>query len=83
MIIRSIDSGYDFKPTPLAFVIAIAATCIILYSFMYDTGATLKQQMPKQYGYGLLIAGDALYVVAFIMSYMNSRGTVHRAKATR
>jgi hypothetical protein len=70
LIIRSINRGYDFKPTPLAFVIAIAATFIILYSFMYDTGATLRQQMPKPYGYGLLIAGDILYIVAFLISYM-------------
>ncbi len=77
MIIRSIDRGYEFKPTPLAFVIAIAATFIILYSFMYDTGATLRQQMPKPYGYGLLIAGDVLYIVAFLISYR--RGTLQRA----
>jgi len=79
MIIRSFDRGYEFRPTPLAFVIAIAATCIILYSFMYDTGATLHQKMPLPYKYGLLIIGDVLYVLAFVISYMSRRGTLQRA----
>ena len=79
IIIRSIDIGYEFKPSPLAFVIAIAATFIILYSFMYDTGATLRQQMPEPYKYGLLITGDVLYIAAFLMSYLRRRGTLQRA----
>ena len=79
MIIRSIDRGYEFKPSPLAYVIAIAATFIILYSFMYDTGATLRQQMPEPYKYGLLITGDVLYIAAFLMSYLRRRGTLQRA----
>ncbi|UCH80715.1 MAG: hypothetical protein JSW20_13405 [Nitrospiraceae bacterium] len=69
LIIRYIHRGHEFRPAPLAFAIAIAATCIILYSFMYDTGATLRQQMPAPYKYGLLIAGDFLYIVAFLISY--------------
>ncbi len=79
MIIRSIHKGYEFSPAPIAFVIAIAATFIILYSFMYDTGATLRQQMPEPYKYGLLITGDILYIVAFLISYMKNRGTLQRA----
>ncbi len=79
VITRSLDRGEDFRPSLASFVIAGAATFIILYSFMYDTGATLRQQMPKPYGYGLLIIGDALYIVAFLMSYIKCRGTLQRA----
>ena len=78
LIIRSIERGEEFRPALSAFVIAIAATFIILYSFMYDTGATLHQQMPKPYKYGLLILGDFLYIAAFLISH-KSRGTACRA----
>ena len=73
LIIRSIERGEEFRPTLLAFAIAIAATFIILYSFMYDTGATLRQQMPKPYKYGLLITGDFLYITAFSISNMKRK----------
>ena len=83
MIIRSIEKGEEFKPTSTAFVIAITATFIILYSFMYDTGATLRQQMPKPYKYQLLIIGNILYIVAFLMSYMKrKRSRIRGAKGS-
>jgi hypothetical protein len=59
----------EFRPTPLSIFIALAATVMILYSFMYDTGATLHQQMPEPYKYWLLILGDVLYMIAFLLSY--------------
>ncbi len=74
MIIKSIERENEFRPTLPAFVIALAATFIILYSFMYDTGATLHQQMPRPYKYGFLIIGDVLYITAFLMSYMKRKG---------
>jgi len=74
MMIRSLEKGHEFSPTPMAFVIAIVATCLILYSFMYDTGATLHQQMPLPYKYWLLIIGNILYITAFLMSYFKGRG---------
>jgi hypothetical protein len=79
LIIRSIGKGEEFRPTLPAFIIALAATFIILYSFMYDTGATLHQHMPKPYKYGLLIIGDVLYIAAFLISHNKSRGTACRA----
>jgi hypothetical protein len=79
LIIRSINNGYEFRPTLSAFVIAIGATFIILYSFMYDTGATLHQQMPMPYKYGFLIIGDVFYIAAFLISHINSRGTLQCA----
>jgi len=69
VMVNSIEKGRDFKPTGLAWLLGLSATAIILYSFMYDTGATLHQQMPIPYKYEFLIVGNVLYVTAFLMSY--------------
>ena len=81
IMIRSLERGHEFNPGPLAFAIALVATCIILYSFMYDTGATLHQQVPLPYKYWLLIIGTILYITAFLMSYFKDRGMACHAPA--
>jgi len=68
-IIRLFARGYLFGTTPLAWLLSVAATAAILYSFMSDTNATLHQQMPQPYCYSLLIAGLLLYMIAFVLSY--------------
>jgi hypothetical protein len=73
LIAYSCAKGSEFSPSLLSYVLSIIATAIILYSFMYDTGATLHQQMPKPYRYDLLIIGDLLFIVAFMVSYIKSR----------
>jgi len=70
LIINSLERGFEFKPTGTAWLLGLAATAIILYSFMYDTEATLHQQMPKPYKYELLIIGNLLYIGAFVLSYL-------------
>ena len=60
-----VDRGYDFRPTWLSWLLSIAATALILYSFMRDFDATLHQQMPQAYSYWMLIAGLFLYCTAF------------------
>jgi hypothetical protein len=65
--------GYTFKPTAFTWTLSIAATTILLYSFMRDTDATLRQQMPHDYPYILLIAGLLLYMVAFWNSYIRAK----------
>jgi hypothetical protein len=47
-----------------AWLAGIAATGMILYSFMYDTGAAVRGMMPRSYPFGLLAAGIALYGIA-------------------
>ena len=77
LIINSLERGFEFKPTGPAWLLGLAATAIILYSFMYDTEATFHQQMPKHYRYELLVIGDLLYIGAFILSYVKSRDTAY------
>ncbi len=61
--------GYTFRPTALAWVLSVVGTTALLFSFMWDTGATLHQQMPQPYMYGLLIVGLLLNLIAYLVSY--------------
>ncbi len=61
--------GYDFRPSLTTYILASAGVVLVLYSFMWDTGATLYQQLPQPYHYELLIIGNILFVVAFVDSY--------------
>jgi hypothetical protein len=72
-IIHFLQHGYDFHPTRLTWILAIAATLILLYSFMRDLPATLHFQMPQPYWYGLLIVGNLLYLAAFIHTVRHLR----------
>lgn len=67
-LIRLIQSGYDFKPLLSTWLLAIAATAMLLYSFMHDLDATLRFQMPQPYDYWILISGLTLYIVAYLIS---------------
>jgi len=60
-----VEKGYYFRPTGFSWLLSIAATALILYSFMRDFDATLNQQMPQPYSYRMLVAGLLLYCVAF------------------
>ncbi|MCK5139407.1 MAG: hypothetical protein KAQ85_06160, partial [Thermodesulfovibrionia bacterium] len=46
-IIDSFHKGSDFKPKPLSRIFTLIGTGLILYSFLYDTNATLYQHPPK------------------------------------
>lgn len=75
-ITRLYARGYLFRATPLAWILSIAATSAILYSFMSDTNATLHQQMPQPYWYSLLVAGLLFYTIAFVHSYRRTTAPV-------
>ena len=66
---RLCQKGFSFKPTVRTWILAVLATAMILFSFMYDLDATLRFQMPRPYLYWLLISGLALYIVAYLHSY--------------
>lgn len=68
-IISLFARGYTFRPTALAWVLSVFGTAALLFSFMRDTGATLYQQMPQPYMYGLLIVGLLLNLIAYLVSY--------------
>lgn len=63
---------HKFGKPRLTTVLTLLGTAPILYSFMYDTAATLNQQMPQDYRYGLLAAGLILYLAAFRAAYGRS-----------
>ena len=47
-------------------LLGVLATAAIVYSFLHDTGAGLRFEMPRPYPYFLLIAGMILYAVAAV-----------------
>ena len=66
--------GYTFRPDLWTWLAAIVATGLILYTFMRDTGAALKQQTPEPYSYGLFVLGLLLYMGAFLWAYHRTPG---------
>jgi hypothetical protein len=64
---------HRFRSPWLTFGLTLLGSAIILWSFMGDTGATLHQQMPQDYRYGLLAAGLIVYIAAFRLAYGRSR----------
>ena len=68
-ITHLVHRGYDFKPTVLTWILACAATAVILFSFMRDFNATLHQNMPRPYHYSLLVTGLFLYCGAYFHTY--------------
>ncbi|HWR83815.1 MAG TPA: hypothetical protein VN285_10985 [Candidatus Deferrimicrobium sp.] len=73
LITRRFARGHGFRPTGLAWFASGVGTFVLLYSFMRDTDATLRFQMPQPYQYVLLGTGVSLYAIAFIESYAKSR----------
>jgi hypothetical protein len=65
--------GYDLKPTPPVWILAVGGTVVLLFSFMRDTAATLHQQMPQPYSYWLLAAGLVLYLRALLLFYSDTK----------
>ncbi len=76
LIIYSCSKNVHFKAAPASYILALTGTVLILYSFIYDTGATLHQHMPEPYRYDLLIIGDLLYIAAFTHSYWKRGHTI-------
>lgn len=75
LILRLIDRRIDFRPPVISWISAFAATALILYSFLSDTGATLRLQMPQPYNYPLLISGLLIYAVGFAIAYRSAGRT--------
>ncbi len=65
LIINLHEKGRAFRSTTVGWVTALAGTATILYSFMWDTSATLRLEAPQPYRWWLLIVGLALYVIAY------------------
>jgi len=57
--------GYDFRPTKPGWILSIAGTAVLLYSFMCDLEAGWCGKMPRPYSYPLLVVGLVLYCAAY------------------
>jgi len=76
LVLRQTNRGAFFRPPVVSWVMALAATALILYSFLSDTDATLWLQMPQSYNYPLLIASLLIYVIGFAIAYRSAGRTL-------
>lgn len=78
MIIIGIDiaslfsKGYDIHPGLIHWIIVIAASASLFYSFMSDTEAGLHEKYPQPYNWLLLILGLILYCTAYVTLHKKS-----------
>jgi hypothetical protein len=57
--------GFPFQPPLSSWIAALAGCAILLYSFMHDTDATLRQRFPAPYRLDLLLIALFLFAAAF------------------
>ncbi len=80
LIIRNDSAEHPFRPKKWSWILSIAATFTVLFSFLADTQATLRLNSPKPYSYGLFAVGLLLYASALYITFKdqnpNSRGSV-------
>lgn len=67
MVIR-LKKGLPFKPGMISWLLVLIATFLVLYSFMYESGAILRGGSPSPYPYGFLVVSMALYLIAFFVA---------------
>ncbi len=65
-ILRLFDKGYNVKPKLIHWLLVLAGSAVILYSFMNDTDAGFHQKLPQPYKWYLLAGGLILYAIAHI-----------------
>lgn len=73
LVIRTTQEKY-FRPNVASWVCAIFATAALLYSFMYDTDATIRGNMPLPYRYDLLVFGLIGYGAGYAVASRKHRG---------
>ncbi len=62
-----------FRPPMSGWIAAVSGSGCILYTFICDTDATLRLQMPQPYNYGLFATGIGLYLIALYFSFFQIR----------
>ncbi len=73
LIIYFSEKGMDLNSTISSTLLVLAGTGIILYSFMSDTGATIELKMPQPYRYDLLVIGNVLFIISFLISFLKAK----------
>jgi len=79
-ILRAESRFGDIRIPRVAWVVALAATALILYSFMWDTEATLRFSPPRPYLYWLLFGGILLYGIGLLLT-LRQTATAHRDRS--
>ena len=65
--------GRTFTVPKASWLLAFLGAAIILTSFMKDFGATFRQQMPEPYSYWMLLGGEVLFIISFLLAYQTAR----------
>jgi hypothetical protein len=65
LIVVRVATGVCFRPVLLSWLSGLAATVLLLYSFMSDVGAGMRGQNPLSYRYELLVIALVLYGLGF------------------
>lgn len=65
-ILKLFDKGLSVKPKLIHWLLVIAGSSVILYSFMNDVDAGFHQKYPRPYMWYLLITGILLFITAHI-----------------
>jgi hypothetical protein len=68
LLVVRIATGVHFRPVLLSWLSGLAATLVLLYSFMSDLGAGMHEQNPLSYRYELLLIALVLYGVGFALA---------------
>lgn len=77
LILRRSQKETAFRPPYLAYGLTITGISAILYTFMVDTDATLKQQNPQPFLYLIYAAGVTFLIAAMIITF---RGGIKKTK---
>ncbi len=72
IIRKEVREGY-FKPGRLPWVLSIAGSLVILYSFIHDLDATLRFRMPSEYDWHVYTTGMALLVAAMLAVFIRKK----------
>jgi len=77
LILRCSQKETAFRPPYLAYGLTITGISAILYTFMVDTDATLKQQNPQPFLYLIYAAGVTFLIAAMTITF---RGGIKKTK---
>ncbi len=78
-ITRLYYKGYEIKPRFIHWLMVIAGSAIILYTFMSDTDAGFNGKYPKPYNWILFTIGILFYIAAQILLRNKSKSNIVEA----
>ena len=73
-IIRREEGGNSFSPPSSSWVLGGIGTAVVLFTFLRDTGATLKGGVPEPFWYWLFGIGAMFYAGALYVALQKSGG---------